>query len=562
MDLVLSHQLLVRFRPALFLALPLILSAYTHLWNPVGFPAIWVVEGQYMQRALQVLEGEGLHEPRSIFVHFYDHPFFGQLFLAGMLAATNYPSSHSSDVSSISVSSIETLYLVPRLFIGLLAVIDTFLVYRIAELRYNRNVALIASIRFAVLPSTWMLRKILLESLLLPLLLSSILIAIYYINKRSSNDLADEHSIGEINQKTKNDYFSVLLPLSSGIFLGLAIFTKTPILTMIPLVGYLILSCRGNRNWKSFGIWIVPVILIPLIWPTYALLTGEFHLWLEDIVWNLGRGDIQLDAAVSSILANSLRYLFQIDPVILVLGIAGIVYSEIKRDIFILLWVLPFIIFLFFVNFVSFFHLIPLLPLFCISAARMIVELSYRFKNTKTRDLLPFAIISAIGIFGLISTTMLITSNVTSSYFKVYSFLVLYLGNQVGLGNPEETTSKDDKISIVGRHWSQSFFWIPKYVFDVNLDFRKINEVDDIQVPVDNKERLLIIVDRSMKEWFSSSNTETANRTNDPSYFSRPIVTFEDRNPKYPYAYPYTSMSENRDIQWVQIREVNFSGRN
>jgi hypothetical protein len=50
---------------------------------------------------MQVLEGEGIHEPRSISAHFYDHPFFGQLFLAVMLAATNYPPIHSSDVSSI-----------------------------------------------------------------------------------------------------------------------------------------------------------------------------------------------------------------------------------------------------------------------------------------------------------------------------------------------------------------------------------------------------------------------------------------------------------------------------
>ena len=138
MNLIMSYKVPGRFKPTLFLAIPLILSAFTHLWNPIGFPGIWVLEGQYMQRAMEVLEGEGLHEPRSFFAHFYDHPFFGQLFLAGMLALTNYPPDMST---SISVSSIETLYLVPKLFMGLLAVIDTFLVYRIAEYRYNKTVA-------------------------------------------------------------------------------------------------------------------------------------------------------------------------------------------------------------------------------------------------------------------------------------------------------------------------------------------------------------------------------------------------------------------------------------
>jgi hypothetical protein len=55
-----------------------------------------------MQRAMQVLEGEGLHKPRNIFAHFYDHPFFGQIFLAGMLAATDYPSSLTESQNMIN----------------------------------------------------------------------------------------------------------------------------------------------------------------------------------------------------------------------------------------------------------------------------------------------------------------------------------------------------------------------------------------------------------------------------------------------------------------------------
>jgi hypothetical protein len=556
--------MLGRSSPVLFIALPLILSAYTHLWNPIGFPAVWVVEGQYMQRAMQVLEGEGLHEPRNIFAHFYDHPFFGQIFLAGMLAATDYPSSPTR-TSSISINSIEMLYLVPRLFMGILAVIDTFLVYKISEYRYNRNVALIASILFAVMPATWILRKILLESLLLPLLLSSILFAVYYSNTKASNSSTSTTNCTkkDLNQKMRNNSTSMVLPLISGIFLGLTIFIKIPILTMTPLVGYLVTSRRCNRSWRSLGAWVVPVILIPMIWPIYAILVGDFDQLLEDLIWNTQRGEIQLDSAVSGILVNSLKYIFQIDPVILVLGIAGIIFSEIKRDSFILLWAIPIIVFLFLINFVSFFHLIPLLPLFCIAAAKMMIDLSNRIKNIKVRKILPFAIVSAVGIFGLISTTMLIASNVTSSYFKVYSFLVLYLANQIGLDNPDDPTDKDDKIAIVGRHWTQSFYWIPKYVLDVNLDFKKINKADDIKGSINDKERSLVIVDRSMREsFFPGKEISNKTETNTPSYFLIPIATFNNDNPDHAYIYPYTSMSENRDIQWVQIREVNFSTSN
>jgi hypothetical protein len=561
-------KMLGRSSSVLFIVLPLILSAYTHLWNPIGFPAVWVVEGQYMQRAMQVLEGEGLHEPRNIFAHFYDHPFFGQIFLAGMLAATDYPSSLSMP-SSISINSIEILYLVPRLFMGILAIIDTFLVYKISEYRYNRNVALIASILFAVMPATWLLRKILLESLLLPLLLSSILFAVYYSGGRNESNPSTtvDYTKRNLDQKvkTRNNNTFLVLPMISGIFLGLAIFVKIPIITMIPLVGYLILSRRRNKSWRTLWVWIIPVILIPMIWPIYAILVGDFDQLSEDLTWNTQRGDIQLDSAVSSILANSLKYIFQIDPVIFILGIVGIIFSEIKRDVFILLWAIPIIVFLFLINFVSFFHFIPLLPLFCIAAAKMMIDLSNRIKNMKVRKIIPFALISAIGIFGLVSTTMLITSNVTSSYFKVYSFLVSYLASQIGLDYHNDLTDKDDddKITMVGRHWTQSFYWIPKYVLDVNLDFKKINRADDIKGSINDKERSLIIVDRSMRKSFSSGKEiSSKTETDTPSYFLTPIATFNNDKPDYAYIYPYTSMSENRDIRWVQIREVNFFARN
>ena len=62
---------------------------------------------------------------------------------------------------------------------GLLAVIDTFLIYKIAERRYNRNVAFIAAILFAVMPYTWLIRRVLLEPIQLPFLLTSILFALY-----------------------------------------------------------------------------------------------------------------------------------------------------------------------------------------------------------------------------------------------------------------------------------------------------------------------------------------------------------------------------------------------
>ena len=158
-----------------------IISLYSS-WNPIGFPFVHGDEGHYLRRAMHVLEGLGPQEADFR----YDHPYFGQIFLAGVLGLVGFPnsvvaspSSFSSSSAAENVHSIEMLYLVPRVLMGILAIVDTFLVYKIADFRYNRNVAFIAAILFAVMPLTWLMRRILLDSILLPFLLSSILFSIY-----------------------------------------------------------------------------------------------------------------------------------------------------------------------------------------------------------------------------------------------------------------------------------------------------------------------------------------------------------------------------------------------
>src|ERR687888_1056755 len=161
------------------LTIPLVLSAFTHLWNPIGFPSVYVDEGHYMRRAMQVLNGLGPQETKSTYDQPYDHPYFGQLFLAAALRIIGYPSSLNPAANG-DVHTIELLHLVPRILMGILALVDTFLIYKIAEVRYSsRNIALIASILFAVMPLTWITRRIVLDSILMPFLLSSILFAMY-----------------------------------------------------------------------------------------------------------------------------------------------------------------------------------------------------------------------------------------------------------------------------------------------------------------------------------------------------------------------------------------------
>ena len=44
------------------------------------------------------------------------------------------------------MNTIQALYMIPRLIMGILAVIDAFFVYKIGEIRYGRNVGFIVAL--------------------------------------------------------------------------------------------------------------------------------------------------------------------------------------------------------------------------------------------------------------------------------------------------------------------------------------------------------------------------------------------------------------------------------
>ena len=55
-----------------------------------------------------------------------------------------YPSRMNPDL--VSEDPFRSLYMVPRLVMGVIAVIDTFLVYRIGEIRYGKKAVFIAAL--------------------------------------------------------------------------------------------------------------------------------------------------------------------------------------------------------------------------------------------------------------------------------------------------------------------------------------------------------------------------------------------------------------------------------
>ena len=526
----------------------ILVSSFFHLWNLDGFPSIYRDEDHYLRKAMHILEGEGLQEDSDDLISYqsykYDHPYFGQLFLGGILKLIGYPDSLSPKVGD--VHSIEMLYLVPRVIMGLLAVVDTFLIYKIAEHRYSRNIAFVAAILFAVMPLSLLTRGIFLDSILLPFLLSSILFAIY---------LMETKTIEGNRRNTKN-----LFVLLSGIFLGLAIFTKLPAFLMIPVVAYLVYT-NNNKSIKVLGLWFIPVILIPMIWPAYATLTGHFDEWINGVLW-------QADRSTRS-LSNAMEHVFKMDPLLLLLAIAGIIYARIKKDYFLPLWIFPYLILLFIVDWVYFFHIVPILPAFCIAAAGLLVDLVRKSSKRKILRPLTFSLLGAIIIFGLLNTLTLITTNLNSSYFELVSFI-----NQ-NLPNNPNNKNNEQNVALVGPNGSWGFFWLLKYIFDKDVEFKWFELPKDYIGSITN-EKFLLMADREVRYaiYESSSGAPHINQIKKLYNDSILLKTFSNNTIRYDlHKYPYSNILDDfyklgdiiktRGIDWSRDIEVrgNYSIR-
>jgi len=492
----------------------------------VGFPSFHVDEGIYMARAMHILQGGGPLEITEVRTP-YDHPFFGQIFLAAALGLIGYPDSlQLSDDGD--VHSIESLFLVPRILMGLLAVADTFLIYKIAEARYrnNRTIAFIAAILFAVMPITWILRRILLDNISLPFLLSSILFALY-VRKPSQKY--------NNNSNTSSSKNAIIAASISGIFLGLAIFTKIPVFTFIPLAGFFVFM-NSNRSLKLLGLWFIPVIMIPLIWPIYSIAVNQFDGWVYGVEFQSRKEGKPLVVAMQDF--------FKSDPLLFLLGIAGLIFAAIRRDFLVLFWAIPLLLFFYIVNWVSYFHLAPIIALFCLAAAPALAYLFDKIAKKKavTGKLFKYATISSIAIFGFVCSWMLTTSNVTSGFFSLYSFIVDYL--------PDHGDVNNSISLLVGRYGTEIFIWIPKYVFDKDTQF--IKENNDSILEELKSGNIIFLVDRYIVKSIEEGN-ENLHVLDDNT---DPIRTIDHKGfDEYDRSvYPYNSLDVNRDIGRILVK--------
>lgn len=480
----------------LFLLIPLILSAFTHLWNVSQFPSFHPDEGVYIRRALHIAAGLGLQDSSSAFDHSqestsaYDHPYFGPLLLAGVFKILGYPEILNTTPDA---ASIETLSSVPRIIIGVIAVIDTLIVYRISERMYNPKVALFASVLFAVMPLSWFTRRIVLDSIMLPFLLTSVLLIL------------------EVRYNPKHVQ---LLSILSGICLGLAIFTKIPSFTFIAPLVFLIYQIIDKDKFpaiskiKTLSIWLVPVILIPMIWPAYAFFSGDFAEWIDGIFWQ--STERQEEGKSFYEIINSA---FTTDPVLLILGAGGVIYLTLRRDYFPIIWIVPFVTLLTLVGWVTHFHLIPIIPVLCLSIAKLIydipaIAITHIKKNIPASTSTIF--ISGIALFGLISTSILISTDLTEAQFASVAYIsnALVPTNDSFINKNHTNTNlsyndgNTNQITVIS---SPIFSWVYKYVFKNDYAFTHIRDTQPIKT-----EKLILLVDSTYKHVISGIEGENA----------------------------------------------------
>lgn len=489
-----------------------------------------------MRRAMLVANAIGPQEPNNNYTMHYDHPYFGQVFLAALFTIIGYPDSLNP---TTDLYSIEAIWFVPRILTGLLAILDTFLIYKIAECRYNRSIALTASIIFAVLPLTWLTRLILLESVLLPFLLTSILFALCVHNKTVNNNdirIKEENASNHDYSRENCDKVNLITILLSGIFLGITIFTKIPVFTMIPMIGFLVYRNSKYRG-RALVMWLIPVFLIPSMWPTYSIIFGEFHVWFGGVSqWGERIGMQGLLQSVSRI--------FIIDPLLVVLTLAGFVYACLKRDFFVLLWVIPFLIYFSLVGYVKTYYWIILLPAFSISAARIIVEAprSLRIGRIKiSHKLLSYSLVSVVLVFGLISTTLIISMDLNSSYFEASAFIAEHIENYRSANN----------ITLIGEDRVGGFSLIPNYMLEKNHNFVKFFFKRDILT-----DNVLLVIEKTFRDYLRHNSDVHTKKIYGLYNNSRIIGTFPDEKPEqYDHRrYPYTSLHENWGMGSIEVR--------
>jgi hypothetical protein len=195
---------------------------------------------------------------------------------------------------------------------------------------------------------------------------------------------------------------------------------------------------------------------------------------------------------------------------------------------------------------------------------------------------LPFTIVSGIGIFGLVSTALLITTNVNNPYFNIYSFIVQHLPDRNTISTTTDAAAKpvtdviddtnnDNKVTVLSSHWwIWNSFWTSKYIFHKDFDFIDPHFDPHYRNPI-KTEKILFIADRPLKRIITRNLVLHVSLGNNSTDYTAPIqllygesdklATFNDsiipnyNNTRYPFSgIPNMIFGENRGVGRIEMR--------
>jgi hypothetical protein len=356
----------------------------------------------------------------------------------------------------------------------------------------------------------------------------------------------------------------------AGILLGLAIFTKAPLIAMIPLLTFYVY--KFNRKISHVGLFLTPVIIISLVWPLDAVAKGEYQQWVIGL-------SSQIERQYGSIV-YSMYDIFLIDPVILTLGLLGIALAIVKRDSFLLLGILPFIAFFtFFISYVNWFYFIPIFGFLCIAAGVLLERIKrHIIRYNATTVLIPSVVI----VFGIFSTFALISTNISSFQFEAMSYISTILikentilenkshsdtvisNDSLQYFDSQKKTIYDQELEVNKSTViiaSPIYSWIYKFIYHYDNTSYSYSENNNIK----NGSDVVLVLDRYFRDYLTN-NLESRNSswnqnlaTSDKLYEAFDGLNtskyFTGTGKNYNmYQYPYTSMRFNLGGSPIEIK--------
>jgi 4-amino-4-deoxy-L-arabinose transferase-like glycosyltransferase len=407
-----------------------------HIPNLLGYPAWFYDEGAYLTSSLQWLQTGHLT--------YYGHPFAPLAILAALFATVN-PRD----------------YLIPRMLMVALSVIDGLLLYRVTGLFFpkDKRLAILTPLLYEATPlSARYLRLTVVDNFLVLFLLLSIL----FILSRPRS------------------------PIMSGIGYGAALISKQTAIFFLP--GFLVLFFTQKKDPRYILSWLVVSSILPIIWILYGTTQVGFSNLITQQFELTGLGGERAVSAVSLIVQRiSTR-----DPFIF-FGLAGIIWAAYKRRWTILAFpVAYYLAFIVLFLKISTVYLIPTLPFLSILAGLMLFEVLDRVPKIGKSKAIKTTLFVILIVALIASSLILVTTQSPSDSQKA---ALSYVG---GLGAPKVITSATyiwmlkqnyPNVTVLDRYtvpWSSLNGSTVYLIVDLPGDFTTINSIPQYQTAFNN----------------------------------------------------------------------------